>query len=275
MNIKYKTILGRSGELLAYFNQSSQNCITLPEAMKALGSDNKNTVTKLLHDMAHRGLLMRLKQGVFYIIPYDQDPNAFMPDWHLIAQYLVGDAKYYIGYYSAMQIHSLITQPALKEQIVVSKQLLPSSIKIKNTEFQFIYHNEKHFFGSKKLFVDSFNKVSCSDLEKTIVDALFKPDYAGGISQIAKAIHKKKAELDFAKLGQYVHQFDSLSVAKRLGYLLELLEITHPIIETLQLIKTNSYFTLEPSYPKTGKRLRRWNIQENIDPQSILSPIYS
>lgn len=275
MNIKYKTILRRSGELLAYFNQSGQNCITLPEAMKALGSDNKNTVTKLLHDMEQRGLLMRLKQGVFYIIPYDQDPSSFMPDWHLIAQHLVGDAKYYIGYYSAMQIHSLITQPALKEQIVVNKQLIPTSIKIKDTEFQFIYHNEKHFFGSKKMFVDSFNKVNCSDLEKTIVDALFKPDNAGGISQVAKAIHKKKSALDFVKLDQYVQQFDSLSVAKRLGYLLELLEIEHPLVETLQLIKTNSYFTLEPSYPKKGKRLRRWNILENTDPQSILSPIYS
>jgi predicted transcriptional regulator of viral defense system len=275
MSTKYKTILGRSGELLAYFNQSGQNCFTLSEAMKALGSENRNTVTKLLHDMTQRGLLMRLKAGVFYMVPYDQDQSSFMPDWHLIAQYIVGDAKHYIGYYSALQIHSLITQPALKEQIVVNKQLTPNSIMIKDTEFQFIYHNEKHFFGSKKIFVDSFNQVNCSDLEKTIVDALFKPDYAGGISQIAKAIHKKKAELDFAKLGQYVQQFDSLSVSKRLGYLLELLGVTHPLVETLQSIKTNSYFAIEPSYPKTGRRLRRWNILENIDAQSILSPIYS
>jgi predicted transcriptional regulator of viral defense system len=84
---------------------------------------NESAIRELLSDMTKRGLLMRLKKMVFYIIPYDQNPQTFMPDWHLLAQYLVGHAKYYIGYYSAMQIHSLITQPALKEQIVVNKQI--------------------------------------------------------------------------------------------------------------------------------------------------------
>jgi hypothetical protein len=40
-----------------------------------------------------------------------------MADWHLIAEHLVNNAKHYIGYYSALQIHNLITQPSLKEQI--------------------------------------------------------------------------------------------------------------------------------------------------------------
>lgn len=48
------------------------------------------------------------------------------PDWHLIAEYLAQHADHYVGYYSALQIHNLITQPTLKEQIVVSKQIRPS-----------------------------------------------------------------------------------------------------------------------------------------------------
>jgi predicted transcriptional regulator of viral defense system len=101
--------------------------------------------------MTRRGLLMRLKESVYYIIPYEQNSESFMPDWHLIAENLVKDAGHYIGYYSALQIHNLITQPSLKEQIVVSKQIRPSVIKIKNVSFQFIYHNESHFFGAKKI----------------------------------------------------------------------------------------------------------------------------
>ena len=91
---------------------------------------------------------MRLKEGLYYIIPYEQNAETFMPDWHLMAEHLVNDAKHYIGYYSALQIHNLITQPSLKEQIVVSKQIRPSEIKIKDVPFQFIYHNEKHFLMS-------------------------------------------------------------------------------------------------------------------------------
>lgn len=275
MDIKYKTIAKQAGKLLTYFNERNEFCFSNVEAFGVLKTNGRTAVLELLSSMVHKGLLMRLKKGIYYIIPYDQNAEAFMPDWHLLAQYLVGDAKYYIGYYSAMQIHSLITQPALKEQIVVSKQIKPSTIKIKDISFQFIYHNKKHFFGYQKAWVDSFNKVETSDIEKTFIDALFKPEYAGGISEIAKALYKSKDKLDFKKLLGYVQKFDSLAVSKRLGYLLELLDIQTSIINSLQKQHTHSYFLLEPSHPKEGKMLARWNIQENIDKQSIVSSIFT
>ncbi|MFV0469125.1 MAG: hypothetical protein ACK5MK_09400 [Dysgonomonas sp.] len=114
--------------------------------------------------MVNEGLLLRVKDGVFYIIPYEQDSLNYIPDWHLLAEPSAGK-HYYIGYYSALQIHNLITQPSIKEQIVVDRQIKPSIVEIKGTKFQFIYHNPKHFFGYKKTWIDSFNKVLCSDLE--------------------------------------------------------------------------------------------------------------
>ena len=198
-----------------------------------------------------------------------------MPDWHLLSQYLVGVAEYYIGYFSALQIHSLTTQPNLKEQIVVNKQIKPSTLLVKGVPFQFIYHNEAHFFGNKKTWIDSFNKVQCSDLEKTFIDCLFKPQYAGGITEIAKAIHKSKDKIDYPKLLDYAKRFNSQAVIKRLGFLLELLEIENPVIDKLQKLRTNSFVALEPSYPKEGKTIFRWAIQQNIDNNSILSPIYT
>jgi predicted transcriptional regulator of viral defense system len=275
MATKSKTISFQSAELLNLLNKDDLICFPIDIAYQLLKSSSKDSVKKLLSDMAKRGLLMRVKEGLYYIIPYDQDPKTFMPHWHLLAPHLVGDASYYISYYSAMQIHSLITQPALKEQIVVNKQIKPATLKIKGIPFQFIYHNEKHFFGSKKTWIDSFNKIEYSDLEKIFIDALFKPHYAGGITEITKVIHKSKYKIDYKKLLKYAEQFDSLAVIKRLGYLLELLEIENPIIENLRNRKTNSYFLLERQHLKEGKRIARWNIQENIDKQSILSPIYT
>ncbi len=275
MDIKYKTTDTKSAHFLSLLNDKELQCFNLEQAYKLLPDSTKDTVRRFISFMVERGLLMRLKEGLFYVIPYEQDPKTFMPDWHLIAKYLIGDADYYIGYYSAMQIHSLITQPALKEQIVVNKQIKPSVITIKDIPFQFIYHNEKHFFGNKKTWIDSFNKVECSDLEKTFIDGLFKPEYAGGITEIAKALHKSKDKLDFKKMLNYALKFDSLAVCKRLGYLLELLKIQTPIIDTLRELRTNSYFLLEPSHPKEGKLLSRWSIQENLDNESILSPLFS
>ena len=223
--MKHKYISTQSNKLLSYFNGQNKACFDYSEAFKALPESKESTVRELLSDMTKRGLLMRLKEGVYYIIPYEQNAESFMPDWHLIAEHLVNDAKHYIGYYSALQIHNLITQPSLKEQIVVSRQIRPSEIKIKNVPFQFIYHNEKHFFGAKKIWIDNFNKVLCSDLEKTFIDCLFKPEYAGGIVEAARAIYISKDKIKFDTLLEYVKKFNSQAVIKRLGFFWKYLKL--------------------------------------------------
>ena len=275
MTMKNKYISTQSNEILSYFNSKGLVCFDSKAAIKALPESKENTIRELLSDMTKRGLLMRLKEGVYYIIPYEENAETFMPDWHLIVKYLVKDAKHYIGYYSALQIHNLITQPSLKEQIVVSKQIRPSEIKIKNITFQFIYHNENHFFGEKKIWIDDFNKVQCSDLEKTIVDCLFKPDYAGGIVEIAKAIHETRNQINYKKLLEYVIKFKSQAVIKRLGFLLEMLEIENEIVQELWSLKTASYVLLDTELPKSGKMISRWSIQQNLEKETIKSAIYS
>ncbi len=273
--MKNKYISTQSNKLLSYFNEQNRNCFGYSLAFKALPNSKASAVRELLSDMTKRGLLMRLKEGVYYIIPYEQNAENFMPDWHLIAEHLVNDAKHYIGYYSALQIHNLITQPSLKEQIVVSKQIRPSEIKIKEVPFQFIYHNDKHFFGAKKMWIDNYTKVLCSDLEKTFIDCLFKPDYAGGIVEIAKAIYISKDKIKYDTLLEYAKKFDSQAVIKRLGFLLETLDINTHIIHKLQQMRTASYVVLDTELPKTGKRISRWSIQQNLETETIKSAIYT
>ena len=273
--MKHKSISTQSAELLFYFNERDQSCFNYAEAVQALRNSNENAVRKLLSDMTKRGLLMRLKPGIYYIVPYEQNAASFIPDWHLIAECLVAETEHYIGYYSALQIHAPLTQPSLKEQIVVAKQIRPSEIKIKDVHFQFIYHNEKHFFGAKKIWIDDFNKVSCSDLEKTFIDCLFKPEYAGGIVETAKAIYASKDKIEWGKLLDYAIRFDSQAVIKRLGFLLETLEIGQAVTNELQKIKTSSYALLDTELPKTGKRLSRWSIQQNLETETIKSAIYT
>jgi len=40
-----------------------------------LPESSENTLVKLLSDMVKRGLLMRLKKGVYCVIPYEEDPE--------------------------------------------------------------------------------------------------------------------------------------------------------------------------------------------------------
>lgn len=270
-----KNISSKSNELLTYFNGIEKSCFKSSDAFMVLSKSSKPTVNQLLSDMTKRGLLMRIKDGVYYIIPYEKDPESFMPDWHLLTENLVNGVDHYIGYYSALQLHSLITQPSLKQQIVVAKQIRPSTISVKDVPFQFIYHNFEHFFGVKRMWIDNFNKVKCSDLEKTFIDCLFKPDYAGGIVEIARAIYISKDKIQFEKLLEYAQQFNSQAVIKRLGFLLDALGINQIITEDLQKIKSASYVVLDTELPKNGKRLSKWSIIQNIDIETIKSAIYT
>ena len=267
--MKHKNISYQSNNLLAFFLQKDKLYFTYPEALEALQGIAPNTARQLLSDMVKRGLLMRIRNGLYYIIPYDQDPETFMPDWHLLASPLTKGYEYYIGYYSALQLHQLITQPSLTEMIVTNHQLKPAVIKVRDVTFQFIYHNKAHFFGTSEVWADSFNKVKCSDLEKTFVDCLFKPEYGGGIVEIGKALYQARTTINFEKLLKYCKRFDSQAVIKRLGFLLELLSIGESIIEKLQGLKTDSYVLLDTEMTKDGKSLSRWSIRQNIDTETI------
>jgi len=271
-DIKHKNIGVTESKILSAFIEKGRSWFTIAEANSLFPELSENAMSIQLPRMTEDGLLMRICEGTYYIIPYEQNSQTFMPDWHLLAEPLAG-GEHYIGYYSALQIHNLITQPSLKEQIVINKRIKPSVKTIKGVKFQFIYHNPKHFFGYKKTWIDSFNKVMCSDLEKTIIDCLYKPDYAGGIVEIAKAIYLSKDKIKYSQLMDYAIKFDSQSVIKRLGYLFELLSIFTPIIEDLQRLRTNSITVLDTEAPKQGKILSRWSIQQNIDTETIKNAI--
>lgn len=272
---KYKTISTQSAHLLTYFYSKERQYFVMDEAMQALSQSKPGAVRQLLSDMTRRGLLMRVMEGSYHIIPYELDADTYMPNWHEMVTVLASGSKHYIGYYSALQIHNLIVQPSLKEQIVVDRQLSTRPTQVRSAQIQYIYHNPKHFFGSKKIWVDDHTQVLCSDLEKTIVDCLFMPGYAGGIPEIARAIYMARERIQYARLLDYVTQFGSQAVLKRLGYLLELLEIDQPIVTALKDARSATYIPLDPELPKAGKYRSAWNVQENVDVGTIKSAIYS
>ena len=77
----------------------------------------------------------------------------------------------------------------------------------------------------KEEWVNSKEKIRISNIEKTIIDCLTYPQYCGGITEIAKGNWIVKDKINFKILLNYVDRHNKNVVAKRLGYLLELLNI--------------------------------------------------
>ena len=267
--MKYKVITDNAARLLHHLTEGKKQFFTFDDVMGFMTETSKPYAKKLLKDLVERELILRLRKGLYVTVPYEAAAKDYFPDLRIVAAHLAGDAKYYISYYSALQLHSLTTQPSYVTQIVVNKRIFPTIQKIHDTEFQFIYQEEKFFFGMKKMWPDGYNWVNCSDLEKTIIDCLYKPDYAMGITEVAKALYQAKEKLNYEKLLNYLKQFKKQVAIKRLGFLLELLEIKTPIIDELLKLRTPFYVALDPSHPKTGKTANRWYVQENYDLETI------
>ena len=268
--IMKKVITGKAAKWLTHLNDRKKQFFTSQETAMFINNPSKQQVNKFLADLVQRGLAIRIKRGLYAQVPYEVKAKEFFPNWHATGAHLAGNTNYYIGYYSALQMHSLTTQPSLREQIVVNKQILPAVQEIHDVKFQFIYHNEKHFFGTKKKWADSYNKVVCSDLEKTIIDCLYKPDYAFGIVEIAKAIYKSYGKINCDTFLTYIEDFGSQAVIKRFGYLVELYQLDLPIVDKLQELISPSLVVLDPTHPKEGKINSRWRLYINTDTETIL-----
>ena len=273
-DMEYKHITPASASVLASLSGEGRRWFTMSQAYELCPDTNPVALRSQIKRMCDAGLLLRLKKDTYWVIPYEMDSPTFMPSWHLLAEPLAS-GTHYVGFYSALQLHGLITQPSIKEQIVVDRKMSSYATKVRDIEFQFIALGEQRFFGFKKIWIDDYDKVFCSDLEKTFIDCLYMPHYAGGVIEIAKALYMAKDRINFSRLVDYAERFGVGAVCKRLSFLLELMAIDNPIIERLQALKTATIVPLDTEVPAIGKITARWSIMQNVDTQTIKTSIES
>ena len=265
-----------SWDILKKFSSNNKECFSYQDIIKAYPKRNKIYLAKVLSRMVSGGMLIKLGRNLYHIVPTGADAKHYIPDWHLVAKYIMNGRAYYIGYYSAMQIHGLITQPSLKEIIVTNQQVSNSSRYIQGIEFQFVTHTSKRFFGFKNTWVNQYDKVKVSDLEKTIVDAVTRPSLSGGIVEIGKVIFETRKKINLEKLFQYFIQNGSQAAMKRYLFLCELLGIPWTELHKDMSTKTgNGYSLLDTSSADEGIKKSRFGLKINIDTDTIKNAIYT
>lgn len=263
-------------DIIKRFSQNETPCFSTDDVREEFRNISSSHLANTLMNMVKNNILIRLNRGLYYIVPLEHDSPKYIPNWHLVAKYLMRDKNYYVGYYSALQIHKLITQPSLTEIIVTDVQIKPSNIEIQGVRFQFINHKKNRFFGIQNSWIDDYSKVKSSDLEKTLVDSFINPQYSNGMVEIAKAVYESRNKINQSKIMDYFTRSENKVAARRYVFICDLLEISSSYHESLlQNNLSGSFLLLDTSAPDEGKINTRYELKINRDINTIKEAMYT
>jgi predicted transcriptional regulator of viral defense system len=265
-----KTLGSVSANLISSLYDFGKTIFTVSDVENITGLKG-DWATALTHELIKRKIIARLKPGKYIIIPQEIGKNIdYIGDWYVVAREIVKSPDYYISYYSAMDIHNMITHPVTKVFVTTPKQEYNKQRVVGNTTFEFICMTAKYIWGVKNFWVTKSEQVRVSDIERTIIDCLYHPKYCGGVMEIIKGLWIQKEKIDFDKLFDYVIKFKKIVVIKRLGYILESLHLqTANYLNELRTRINDKYYVLDPllSTEKTYKNF--WKLIANINPEEM------
>jgi predicted transcriptional regulator of viral defense system len=267
-----KTLGPISATFLAKLYDENKVIFEIPDVQRILDK-NYNKATDFLRELIKRKIIARLKSGKFLIIPQEAgNAENYIGNWYVAAREVVNSPDYYIGFYSAMHYWGMLTQPLVKIFAATpQRQIVPREMK---GRLKFVIINKDSIWGITEEWVTNTEKVRISDLEKTILDALRHPQYCGGITEIAKSIWLAKDKISYKQLADYIVKYDKNVIAKRLGYILEILKIgSSELVGRLKSYIKDAYDPFDPTLPEQRIDRNDWRLIDNVGQKQIINII--
>jgi predicted transcriptional regulator of viral defense system len=263
-----KTLGPRAAQLVTELNELRRSTFTLADVGSITGL-SASSARNLVHKAQRRGLVTRLKPGLYNLVPFELGrATEHIGSPYLIARELAGTAPYFLSHGTALELHRMLTQPNLTIFVSCTRRVRPQTVG--GYGFRFIHIAAEQDFGAVKHWIDKERFVMMSDMERTIIDGLRHPAFAGGITEVAKGLWMKRNVLKVERLVNYAVRLNIGAVVRRLGYLLEhygLADVS--ALEPLRGMLTATYQRLDPLLPAEGAFLSRWRLQLNVTPEEL------
>jgi predicted transcriptional regulator of viral defense system len=226
---------------------------------------SKQRVRKALSDLENKGWLQRLERGLYMIVPLEAGPGGrWTEDPLVIASQLVPDGA--VGYWSALHYWNLTEQVPRTVFVQTVRQRNPSEIEILGVNYKFIRLVKNKIFGIVERMISGL-PLYITDREKTLVDACDRPDLVGGIRQVAQVLRSGEA-LDWSRIDQYLERLDSGTIFKRLGFLVDTLDIQIPEraarLQAWQEKMSHGIGWLDIGGTREGPVRTKWRIRVNV-----------
>lgn len=255
-------------ERLAVLHRALAGPFTADDAAKALGV-SRAEAARIAGYLASKGWLSRVRRGLFIVVPLEADvPEAWRADPWLVAARVF--APCYIGGWSACE-HWGLTEQLFRSILVVSAEpQRRARVTVQGTEFRVATRKPGALFGTRKVWRGR-DRIDVSDPTRTLVDVLDDPSIGGGIRNVADviAVYFSGDHRDDELLVGYADRLGNRTVFKRLGFLLDSLEVDAPdLIETCLSRRSAGLAKLDPSIRRSGRITKRWGLRINAQIQA-------
>ena len=226
----------------------------------------RSKAARLLAHWASKGWLTRIRRGLYITVPLGaEDPKTRSEDPWIVANKVFEPC--YVGGWSACEHWGLTEQIFDSMVIFTGSKIRNSNLTIQNTNFLLKPLAKIKYFGTKTIWRGR-TKIQVSDPTRTIVDILNDPLVGGGMRNVADIIKQYFVSefRDDNLLGAYIKKIKNKTVYKRLGYILETLNIDASyLIKKCKRNLSQGFSLFDPSAIGKGKYLRKWNLRINVN----------
>ncbi len=239
-----------------------------------LGRD-LSQIHPLVRQLVRAGLVAEIENGKYLLLGFE--PERVLANPLFIGSHLVTPG--YVSYWSALHTYGFTEQVPLIVYVATTRKKPP--VEYAGQRFRFVTIHPRKFFGYRREPVGGL-PVLIADEAKALIDSLSEPEYAGGITEVAKALRAAIDTVDLHTLVEYTNRLGDKTLGSRLGYLLGLLGrevapcdgVPAPVPETAghtidgpatpQLIRSTSSVRLDPGRTRQGRRDALWRIDINV-----------
>jgi len=225
---------------------------------------SKARARKVLSSLQSKGWLMRLERGLYLIVPLEAGPEGMWAENPLaIAHKLTPVGA--VGYLPAMHYWEMTKRAPAEMVVQTIRRRFRQRVTILGVPYQFIQLVDRKLFGVTTQSVDGLT-FRITDREKTLVDACDRPDLCGGAQGLVEALLSSE-DLDWEKVDTYLERMRSGAIYKRLGYLVDSLDIPIPDLQW-RLVQwrrslSEGVALLEPGRKPNGPVHTAWRVQVN------------
>lgn len=228
------------------------------------GKPGERTQEALLAYHQKTGHIVRIRRGLYAVIPKGTSKDFFSVDPYLIASKLTPDSV--LSHHTALEFHgkaySLFTHIIYSASRPLGS-LSFQSYTFRGTKFPHALETQGKTHTNVLIAERAGIIVRVSNLERTLVETLDRPDLSGSWEEIWRSLESVEY-FNLDKVVEYTLLLKNATTAARVGFFLDQ-HRTQLMVEDWQLkelydMRPRQVHYLDRSRKKTGRLVPKWNL---------------